>query len=95
MKGEVSDYQLQLVTATRNHPQLALGVSTRGGLGIFRAAQARAFLHGRGYVSPDDLQHLAVPALAHRVQLSTDARYGGETAATLISGIVAKVPVPM
>jgi len=95
VKREVAEYLLHLVAATRNHPQLALGVSTRGALGFFRAAQARAVLQGRGYVSPDDLQHLAVPVMAHRVQLSTDARYGGETAATLISGIVAKVPVPM
>ena len=95
VKREVAEYLLHLIAATRDHPQLSLGVSTRGALGFFRAAQARAFLHGRGYVSPDDLQHLAVPVLAHRVQLSTDARYGGESAATLISGVIAKVPVPM
>jgi MoxR-like ATPase len=95
VKREVAEYLLHLVAATRDHPQLSLGVSTRGALAFFRASQARAFLQGRGYVSPDDLQRLAVPTLAHRVQLSTDARYGGETAATLISGIVAKVPVPM
>ena len=95
VKREVAEYLLRLIAATRDHPQLALGVSTRGALGFFRAAQARAFLRGRGYVSPDDLQHLAVPVLAHRVQLSTDARYGGESPATLISGVVAKVPVPM
>ena len=93
VKREVAEYLLHLVAATRDHPQLALGVSTRGALGFFRAAQARAFLNGRGYVSPDDLQHLAGPALAHRVQLSTDARYGGESASTLISGVVAKVPI--
>jgi MoxR-like ATPase len=95
VKQEVAEYLLRVVEATRNHPRLALGVSTRGALSTFRAAQARAFLSGRGYVSPDDFQQLAEAALAHRVQLSSDARYGGETTAAIVSDIVAKVPVPV
>jgi MoxR-like ATPase len=95
VKQEVAEYLLRVVEATRNHPRLALGVSTRGALSTFRAAQARAFLSGRAYVSPDDFQQLAEAALAHRVQLSSDARYGGETAAAIVSDIMAKVPVPV
>ena len=95
VKREVAEYLLRLIEATRDHRQLALGVSTRGALAFFRAAQARAFLAGRGYVSPEDLQQLAVAALAHRLQLAADARYGGDTAASIVADILAKVPVPV
>ncbi len=95
VERDVAMYLLRLVDATRKHPRLALGVSTRGALACFRAAQARAFLGGRSYVSPDDFQQLAIPALAHRVQLTYEARYGGQTARAVIAEIVADVPVPL
>ena len=60
-------------------PSIELGVSPRGALAFFRASQARAFLSGRTYVSPDDVQALAAPVLAHRIGLTTQARYGGTT----------------
>jgi len=95
VKQEVAEYLLRIVEATRNHRWLALGVSTRGALSLFRAGQANAFLQGRDYVSPDDFQLLAVPTLAHRVQLGSDARYGGETGESIITDIIAKLPVPV
>ncbi len=95
VKREVAAYLLKLVEASRNHPRLSLGVSTRGALAYFRAAQARSFLCARSYMSPDDLQQLAVPVLAHRVQLSSEARYGGQTASSILAEIVAEVPVPL
>ena len=95
VKRDVAEYLLRLALATREHPRLALGVSTRGVLACFRAAQAQAFLLGRDYVSPDDFQRLAVPALAHRVQLGSEARYGGETAESIVAELVAEVPVPL
>jgi MoxR-like ATPase len=95
VKREVAAYLLKLVEASRNHPRLSLGVSTRGALSYFRAAQARSFLCGRSYMSPDDLQQLAVPVLAHRVQLNSEARYGGQTASSILAEIVAEVPVPL
>lgn len=94
VKPAVANYLLRLVHATRNHAQLELGVSTRGALAYYRAAQAHAFVAGRSYVSPDDLQHLAVPCLAHRVILTPQARYGGTTAQTLITGILEQTDVP-
>ncbi len=95
VERDVAMYLLRLVDATRKHPRLALGVSTRGALACFRAAQARAFLGGRSYVSPDDFQQLAIPAMAHRVQLTYEARYGGQTARAVIAELVADVPVPL
>ncbi|MGH8655024.1 MAG: AAA family ATPase [Gammaproteobacteria bacterium] len=91
---KVSKYLLRLVHATRHHPQLELGVSTRGALSCYRAAQAHAYLAGRSYVSPDDLQRLAAPCLAHRVLLTPQARYGGTTAQAIITAITEDIEVP-
>ena len=66
-------YMLELVHRTRSHPDLALGVSTRGALALHRASQALAMVEGRDYVIPDDIQRLAIPVMAHRVVLA-----GGE-----------------
>jgi MoxR-like ATPase len=90
----VAEYLLRVVSATRDHRDLELGISPRGSIAFFRAAQARAFLAGRRYVSPDDVQQLAGPVLAHRLQLTTQARFGGTTAETLLAGIVASLDVP-
>ena len=63
-------YLMALVAATRESEFLALGVSTRGAMALYRASQAIAFLRGRDYVTPDDVKHLAVPIFAHRVLVS-------------------------
>jgi MoxR-like ATPase len=63
----ISDYLLDLVHATRDSDDLTVGVSTRGALTLYRAAQSLAFISGRDYVVPDDIKALAVPVLAHRV----------------------------
>ena len=63
----INDYILDIVEATRNDDELALGVSTRGAITLYRAAQGYAVCHQRDYVVPDDVKELAVPALAHRV----------------------------
>ncbi len=63
----ISDYILDLVHATREHPELVLGVSTRGALTFYRAVQSLALAEGRDYAVPDDVKRLAVPVLAHRV----------------------------
>ena len=58
---------LDLVHATRAHEQLQLGVSTRGAITLYRAAQSLALVEGRNYVIPDDVKRLVIPALAHRI----------------------------
>lgn len=63
----ISEYLMQIVTATREHSELTLGVSTRGALTLYRAAQSRALVENRDYVTPDDVKELAVHVLAHRV----------------------------
>ncbi len=66
----ILDYLHRIIIATRTTPLLAVGVSTRGGLGFERAVRARALVEGRSYVLPDDVKALASPVLAHRVKVS-------------------------
>jgi MoxR-like ATPase len=94
VREPVAEYLLRIVAATREHRAVELGISPRGALALFRAAQARAFLASRRYASPDDVSRLAGPVLAHRIVLTTEARYGGTTATAILAGIVKDVPVP-
>ncbi|MEM6978695.1 MAG: MoxR family ATPase [Planctomycetota bacterium] len=63
----LANYLLEIVHATRDHDGFQVGVSTRAALSYYRGCQALALVRGRDYVTPDDLQEMAVPALAHRV----------------------------
>lgn len=67
VSDEIAEYLLDLVHATRDTDELHVGVSTRGALTLYRAAQGLALVSGRDYVIPDDIKALAVPVLAHRV----------------------------
>lgn len=94
VKEPVARYLLEIVHRSRQHASIDRGISPRGALAFFRAAQARALLQGRGFVSPEDVHALAVPVLAHRVQLTTEARYGGVSAADIVGKITRDVRVP-
>lgn len=94
VKEPVARYLLEIVAATRRHPELALGVSTRGALALYRASQACAVLDGREFVSPDDVQTLAIPTLAHRLIPTEEARFGGRRMEAIVAEVVAGVPVP-
>ncbi len=91
----VIDYLMALVEGTRRSPQLTLGVSTRGAMALQRAAQARAFLLEREYVLPDDIKHLALPVLAHRVQAGGHMAQGHELAERILSELIDSVEVPL
>jgi MoxR-like ATPase len=88
----IAEYVVALVTASRNHPAIALGASPRAATALLRAAQARAAIVGRDHVVPDDVQALAVPVLAHRLVLRDGA--GVDEAALAVDELVARVPVP-
>ena len=90
----VRRYAIDLVTATRAHPDLRLGASPRATLHLVRAARAAAALDDRDYVLPDDLQQLAVPVLAHRLLPSAEAQVARRTTESVVSDIVARIPVP-
>ena len=93
--GAVRDYLLAIVAATRNDERLRLGASPRAALALQRACQAHAAIDARGYVIPDDIKALAVPALAHRLSLDTGARLRGVTAAAIVEEILKRIAVPI
>ena len=87
-------YIVDLVTATRQHRDLALGVSPRGALALQRAARALAASIGREYVVPDDIKRLAVAVLEHRLLLAPDAQLRGAAPGDVVRELLASVPVP-
>jgi MoxR-like ATPase len=90
----VRGYAVDLVTATRQHPDLRLGASPRATLHLLRAGRAVAALDERDYVLPDDLQALVEPVLAHRLLLSADAQIARRPVTAVLADILAAVPVP-
>jgi MoxR-like ATPase len=90
----VRKYIVELVGRTRSHPDVHLGASPRGSLGLAHTAQALAMIAGRDYVLPDDIKTLAVPVLAHRLLLAPSARLRGGTVRGIIEDIVNATPVP-
>ena len=87
----VVEYIVSLVAATRNDENVLMGVSPRGSLAFLHAAKAYAYLQGREYVTPDDVKHLAVPVLAHRIVMG----YGKVgNSKEFVEQILATVPVP-
>ena len=91
----INHYLLDVVDATRTHPDLVVGVSTRGALTFYRALQALAMVSGRDYVIPDDLKELATSVLAHRIQCRSVLRENQrERAATILEQILQQTAVP-
>lgn len=90
----VQRYIIDLVGRTRQSNDVYLGASPRGSLALFRSGQARAALHGRDYVLPDDIKALAVPVLGHRVIVSPAARLRELSADRIVDEILHNTPVP-
>jgi MoxR-like ATPase len=92
----LNDYILDLVGATRSHPEVHLGASTRAALSLDRAAQALALLQGRAYVIPDDIKQLAGPVLGHRL-LVKGSRPGSrhERAGHIVQDVLQRIKVPV
>jgi MoxR-like ATPase len=98
LDASLANYLQALVQATRSSPALSLGASTRGAIALASAARARALVRGRSYCIADDIHDLAVPALAHRVRLSSAADGFMPTrdeAEAAVRELVARVPVPL
>jgi MoxR-like ATPase len=92
---DVRRYITGIVRATREQDEIELGVSPRGSLALYRGAQAFSLLRGRGFVTPDDVKHLAQPILAHRLILNADARLRGRTSEDVIDEVASGIPVPV
>ena len=91
----VQQYIIQLVTATRTHKSAYLGVSPRGSIALMKADKAYAFINGRDYVIPDDVQYLAPFVLTHRIILQAEARFEGITTKAIIDELLEKVSIPI
>lgn len=91
----VVSYIVDCAAATRSHKSLSLGVSPRGSLALMKACQAYAFIQGRSFVLPDDVQYLAPFAFAHRVILRPEAKYDGTEPEELIREILNRLKVPV
>ncbi len=91
----IENYIVELVHATRSHNSVELGVSPRGTMALYRASQAFAALHGRGYTIPDDVKHVAQPVLAHRMIATSQSRLHGQVMDQIVSDILQTVAVPV
>jgi MoxR-like ATPase len=90
----ILEYAVDLVTATRESPQLQLGSSPRGTLALLKLARARAALEGRDFVTPDDVKRIALPALAHRVMLRPELWIQRVAAEDVVRDCLDSCPVP-
>lgn len=91
---ELKRYIVDLVGATRTMSGVQLGASPRASLTLMKVAQAMALFEGRAFVTPDDVQLLATPVIAHRIMLDPQSRFSGLTAAAIVEDVLKKVPVP-
>jgi MoxR-like ATPase len=91
---ELKTYMVEITRRTRDFQDVYLGASPRGSLALFRTSQARAAIHGRDYVLPDDVKALAESALCHRVILGPAARLRDMDESEVIKEILSNVPVP-
>lgn len=91
---EVASYALQLVSATRSHAAIQLGISPRGSLSFIQAAKAYALIHGRNYVTPKDLQDLVPYVFSHRL-IFYDRSLKEDEKKQIIHTLVTKIPIPV
>ncbi len=95
VEESVADYVLSLVRALRDHPNVAIGASTRGALALFKAGQAIATLRGRDFVIPDDIKEMATYVLPHRIMIQPDSVIRGVTATSVVNSILSSKDVPL
>jgi MoxR-like ATPase len=91
---ELKKYIVEIVEATRDHPEIYLGASPRGSLALFRSAQALAAMQAREYVLPDDIKEMAIPALAHRLIVGSAARIREVDSREVVRELLDRIPVP-
>jgi MoxR-like ATPase len=92
--SSIKEYIASLAAATRTHEHVSLGASPRGALYLMRASQGAAFLAGRDYVIPDDVQKVCAPVLSHRLMLRPEARIRDMTPDRVVKSVLAMTAVP-
>lgn len=94
MSDELKRYTVDLVSGTRAAAGVQLGASPRASIALMKAAQALALFAGLEFVTPEQIQELAVPVIAHRLVMEPQARFAGQTARATVEEIVKKIRVP-
>ena len=94
MSDELKRYVVDLVGATRRTAGVQLGASPRASLALMKAAQALALFDGLEFVTPDHIQELAIPVIAHRLVMEPQARFAGVSARSVVETILKSTPVP-
>ncbi len=94
VSASLIEYVLDIARASREHAQIALGVSTRGALALLRGARIAAALRGAEFATPDDVKQLAPAVLPHRMLLAPEAALESVTSGALIAQILERTPVP-
>jgi len=90
----VSDYAVRIARATRSWPGISSGASPRGGIALVRSARAHALIHGRDFVTPDDVKAVALPALRHRATLAPELEIEGQDVDAVLAAMLNKVEAP-
>ena len=94
VSSSIEGYIVDLVTATRTSPRLAVGASPRGSLAVLKLSRAKAAIAGRDYVVPEDVKAVAIPALAHRLTLRPELWVQRIRGADVVAEALATVPTP-
>ncbi|MFC2033259.1 AAA family ATPase [Chloroflexota bacterium] len=95
VEDSLRNYIVSIIQATRNHAGIKLGASPRASLGLYMASQAMAAIDGRNYVIPDDVKHLALPVLGHRLIVKAEVGIRGQSAESILEEIVSSMTVPV
>ncbi|MFB6468384.1 AAA family ATPase [Cytobacillus sp. Hz8] len=91
----IKRYIVDIANQTRIHGNVYLGASPRGSIALMKAAQSYAFMYGRDYIIPDDIQYLVPAVFSHRMILRSEAKFEGITAEDIVQRIISRIPVPV
>lgn len=94
ISDELKRYIVDIVVQTRTTPGVAMGASPRAGITLMKASQALALMEGVDFVTPDHIQELAIPSIAHRLILDSGSQYSGSQTAQILLDIIQDIPVP-
>ena len=94
VEDSVYAYMVDIAAASRNHPDVALGISPRGTMALSAMTKSHALMEGRTYATPDDVIAVAPYTLSHRLSLTGDARFAGKTAESVLDEIISSIPLP-
>ena len=90
---ELQGYIVDLIRSSREHPDLLLGGSPRAAINLLKAARVHALIHGRPYMTHEDVQRVSVPVLSHRLILRPEAEMDGRKTVSIIEELIAQIPI--